>query len=199
MDDLPSSCPAISSAGPHPLDARASEPRHVHRPRPLGLSSCYAFRRARAFAARPDRRRRGRWRDRRSGAGLRHAVVPSGRCAADPSPQVHQPLACPVAVAAVACTAVAPREAIERRRHRARCLCRGRPAAQVLDSVVGDIWWFAPFVDRPFALFTVPALYKPWWLNFFLHWSFALELAICAWALATYRRRRRTRPIQGLR
>ncbi|PZU52841.1 MAG: hydrolase [Thauera sp.] len=69
----------------------------------------------------------------------------------------------------------------------------------VLDSVVGDIWWFAPFVDRPFALFTVPALYKPWWLNFFLHWSFALELAICAWALATYRRRRRTRPIQGLR
>lgn len=69
----------------------------------------------------------------------------------------------------------------------------------VLDSVVGDIWWFAPFVDRPFALFTVPALYTPWWLNFFLHWSFVLELAICAWALATYRRRRRTLPIQGLR
>jgi len=26
-----------------------------------------------------------------------------------------------------------------------------------LDSVVGDIWWLAPFVDRPYALFTVPA------------------------------------------
>lgn len=60
----------------------------------------------------------------------------------------------------------------------------------VLDSVVGDIWWFAPFLDRPFALFTVPALYRPWWLNFILHWSFALELAICAWAVVTFWRRR---------
>jgi inner membrane protein len=58
----------------------------------------------------------------------------------------------------------------------------------VLDSVVGDIWWFAPFIDRPFALFTVPALYTPWWLNFLLHWSFALELAICVGAVITFRR-----------
>lgn len=59
----------------------------------------------------------------------------------------------------------------------------------LLDSFVGDIWWLAPFVDRPFALFSVPALYKPWWLNFVLHWSFAAELAIWAWALLLYRRR----------
>ncbi|MDP1666177.1 MAG: metal-dependent hydrolase [Methylobacter sp.] len=52
----------------------------------------------------------------------------------------------------------------------------------LLDSVVGDIWWFAPFVDKAFAFFTVPALYKPWWLNFILHWSFAVELAIVLWA-----------------
>ena len=55
----------------------------------------------------------------------------------------------------------------------------------VQDSVVGDIWWFAPFIDRSFALYT------PWWLNFVLHWSFALELAICAIAVITFRRRQR--------
>lgn len=62
----------------------------------------------------------------------------------------------------------------------------------VQDSVVGDIWWFAPFIDRPFALFTVPALHTPWWLNFLLHWSFALELAICVGAVITFRRRQRS-------
>ena len=60
----------------------------------------------------------------------------------------------------------------------------------ILDSVVGDIWWLAPFIDQPYALFVVPALFTPWWLNFMLHWSFALELAIVAWALFIYRRRR---------
>ena len=45
-----------------------------------------------------------------------------------------------------------------------------------LDTIVGDIWWLAPFVDRPFAFFSVPAVHHPWWLNFILHWSFALEL-----------------------
>lgn len=59
----------------------------------------------------------------------------------------------------------------------------------VLDSFVGDIWWFAPFVDKPFALFTVPARFKPWWLNFILHWSFVVELLICLWALVLYRHR----------
>lgn len=58
----------------------------------------------------------------------------------------------------------------------------------LFDSIVGDIWWFAPFVDKPFAFFTVPALYKPWWLNFLLHWSFGLELAVVAWAVYLWRR-----------
>lgn len=48
------------------------------------------------------------------------------------------------------------------------------------------------FIDRPYVLSTVSALFKPWWRNFVLHWSFALELGICAWALVIYRRRRLT-------
>jgi inner membrane protein len=61
----------------------------------------------------------------------------------------------------------------------------------VLDTLVGDIWWLAPFQDRPYALFTVPARFSPWWLNFFLHWSFAAELAICAWAATLWLAKRR--------
>ncbi len=57
----------------------------------------------------------------------------------------------------------------------------------LLDSIVGDIWWFAPFVDQPYALFTVEAVYKPWWLNFILHWSFAIEIGILLWALYLWR------------
>ncbi|MFO1253312.1 MAG: metal-dependent hydrolase [Inhella sp.] len=53
---------------------------------------------------------------------------------------------------------------------------------QLLDSVVGDIWWFAPFVDRSFALAQVPARVQPWWLNFVPHWSFAIELGPMALA-----------------
>lgn len=63
----------------------------------------------------------------------------------------------------------------------------------ILDSLVGDIWWFAPFIDQPYALFTVPATFQPWWLNFLLHWSFAVELAICLWALVVCRRRAKVR------
>ncbi len=58
----------------------------------------------------------------------------------------------------------------------------------LLDSIVGNIWWFAPFIDRPFTLFSVPALYRPWWLNFLLNWSFALELVIVAWAVYIWRK-----------
>lgn len=67
--------------------------------------------------------------------------------------------------------------------------CLGGVLHVVLDSFVGDIWWFAPFLDQPYAMFTVPAKFQPWWLNFILHWSFAVELAICIWALLIYRDR----------
>jgi hypothetical protein len=67
--------------------------------------------------------------------------------------------------------------------------CLGGVLHLMLDTLVGDIWWFAPFVDRPYALFKVPAVFKPWWLNFLLHWSFAAELAVSTWAMLLYRRR----------
>ncbi|WP_269473513.1 MULTISPECIES: metal-dependent hydrolase [Methylomonas] len=55
-------------------------------------------------------------------------------------------------------------------------------AHMFFDTIVGDIRWTAPWGNKAFAFFTVPALYKPWWLNFLLHWSFAVELAIVVWA-----------------
>jgi inner membrane protein len=58
----------------------------------------------------------------------------------------------------------------------------------ILDTLVGDIWWFAPFQDKPYALFTVQSRFSPWWLNFFLHWSFVAELLIWAWAIRLYYR-----------
>ncbi len=51
------------------------------------------------------------------------------------------------------------------------------------DSIVGDIWWLSPFINKPYSLFTVPALYKPWWLNFIFHWSFLVEIVIIIIAL----------------
>ena len=57
----------------------------------------------------------------------------------------------------------------------------------ILDSIVGDIWWLAPFVDQPFALATVPARYHPWWLSFIFHWSFGLEILVFLWALWVWR------------
>src|SRR4051812_16530499 len=57
----------------------------------------------------------------------------------------------------------------------------------MLDTIVGDIWWFAPFVDKPYSLFTVPAAYTPWLLSFILHWSFLLELAVLGVAIELWR------------
>lgn len=59
----------------------------------------------------------------------------------------------------------------------------------MLDSIVGDIWWLSPFVDRPYALFTVPAAHGHWVLNFVLHWSFVLELLIVGIAAIIWSRK----------
>lgn len=69
--------------------------------------------------------------------------------------------------------------------------CLGGVLHLILDSLAGRIWWFAPFVDKSYALIAVPAQFKPWWLNFVWHWSAASELVICAWALSVYRRQQR--------
>ncbi|HVG49734.1 MAG TPA: metal-dependent hydrolase [Rubellimicrobium sp.] len=61
----------------------------------------------------------------------------------------------------------------------------------VLDSIAAGIWWLRPFSDLEVNLVRVPAV-QAWWVwNFVLHWTFALELAITAAALALWWRRHR--------
>ncbi len=60
--------------------------------------------------------------------------------------------------------------------------CGSGVVHMLLDSLVGDICWLAPFSYEPFSLFTVPGGYHPWWLNFILHWSFFFEVVITGWA-----------------
>lgn len=67
----------------------------------------------------------------------------------------------------------------------------------LLDTIVGDVWWFAPFVDKPYALFNVPAIYKPWWLNFILHWTFALEIFVLIWSFVLWRTNLRCESVSG--
>jgi inner membrane protein len=64
---------------------------------------------------------------------------------------------------------------------------------QVLDTTAGGIRWLWPFSEAEFAMSHVEARYEPWCLNFVLHWTFALEIAILAGALL-YARRRRVAP-----
>lgn len=60
---------------------------------------------------------------------------------------------------------------------------------QVLDTMAGGIRWLWPFSDAELALSHVQARYEPWYLNFILHWTFVLEIAILAAALGAARRR----------
>jgi hypothetical protein len=50
----------------------------------------------------------------------------------------------------------------------------------VLDTFVGHIWWLYPLRDQPFSIAEVENHYQPWWMNFMLHWTMLLELAIIA-------------------
>lgn len=52
----------------------------------------------------------------------------------------------------------------------------------VLDSVTAPMHWLMPFDERAVELVPIPAAYPHWILSFVLHWTFALELAICALA-----------------
>jgi len=54
----------------------------------------------------------------------------------------------------------------------------------VLDTVASPILWLMPFDPQKFEFVTVPATYRSWVMSFVLHWTFGLELLICAWALA---------------
>ena len=54
-----------------------------------------------------------------------------------------------------------------------------------LDTVAGGIRWLWPVSDHEFALVSVPARFSPWYLNFVLHWTFALELVLVGVAAFT--------------
>jgi hypothetical protein len=57
----------------------------------------------------------------------------------------------------------------------------------MLDSIVGDIAWFAPWSTHLFSLVKISPAYHPWWLNFIFHWSFLLELALLSCAYMAWR------------
>lgn len=59
-----------------------------------------------------------------------------------------------------------------------------------LDTFVGDVWLFMPFIDKPYVFFEVNPRYQPWWLNFVFHWSFGVELVICLYALYQFKVRK---------
>ncbi|NHC03094.1 metal-dependent hydrolase [Acinetobacter sp. 187] len=60
-----------------------------------------------------------------------------------------------------------------------------------LDTFVGDVWLFAPFIDKAYVFFEVTPRFHPWWLNFIFHWSFFVEIIICLIALFIYLRDRK--------
>ena len=59
-----------------------------------------------------------------------------------------------------------------------------------LDTFVGDVWLFMPFIDKPYVFFEVNPRYQPWWVNFVFHWSFGVELVICLYALYQFKVRK---------
>lgn len=64
----------------------------------------------------------------------------------------------------------------------------------LLDSFLGEINWGWPWGAFGGPLIVVPATQSHWILSFVLHWTFVLEIAICAAALWVYLGRRRDRP-----
>lgn len=60
-----------------------------------------------------------------------------------------------------------------------------------LDTTAGGIQWLWPFSSAEIVIAHVEARYQPCFLNFVLHWTFALELllvALAAWRIAIRRR-----------
>ncbi len=63
-----------------------------------------------------------------------------------------------------------------------------------LDSIAAEIYWLAPFSAFHLNAVRVPARHGWWVWNFLLHWTFALEIALClaaGLALRSSRRKRR--------
>ena len=63
----------------------------------------------------------------------------------------------------------------------------------VLDTTAGGIRWLWPASEAELVMSHVTARHDPWWLNFVLHWTFALELAITLAAVGLWWRARHRR------
>jgi inner membrane protein len=53
----------------------------------------------------------------------------------------------------------------------------------LLDTVAAKIRWFAPFSPAGICLFEVPPRYGWWIWNYFLHWTFGIEILLSGIAL----------------
>jgi inner membrane protein len=67
-----------------------------------------------------------------------------------------------------------------------------------LDTVAGKIRWLYPFSSQDIVLVSVPATHGWWVLNFVLHWTFALEIALVLIALVASQKSGRKGPRSGL-
>lgn len=56
----------------------------------------------------------------------------------------------------------------------------------VLDTVAGGIRWGEPFSDGYTVLLTIQPRYDWWVLNFVLHWSFLIEVALIVLAIRSW-------------
>ncbi|MEP4196579.1 MAG: zinc dependent phospholipase C family protein [Aliishimia sp.] len=72
-----------------------------------------------------------------------------------------------------------------------RALALGAIVHVLLDTVAGQIAWAWPLSSWTMPVVTVPARYEYWVWNFILHWSFLIELVICAGALYQLKNPRR--------
>ncbi|MEL6887211.1 MAG: metal-dependent hydrolase [Pseudomonadota bacterium] len=59
-----------------------------------------------------------------------------------------------------------------------------------LDSIAGKIAWAWPVSEVAAPLVVVPATQAHWVMSFIFHWTFAMELALCALALGVFVRTR---------
>lgn len=66
-----------------------------------------------------------------------------------------------------------------------------------LDTVAGGIAWLYPYSTASYVLVEIPAVHGWWVWNFILHWTFALEIAVCLWAAALFAHERRPLPLVG--
>ena len=73
------------------------------------------------------------------------------------------------------------------------CSCLGALLHLALDTPIGEIAWGWPVSAQAGPLITVPARYPQWVLNFLIHWSFLIELALCAAAALVFARSRLAR------